>query len=166
MEIDNFLPGSAALIDLVDKRLLVSLRDGNHYYGILISYDQFANLVLDDCYLLLSNTLADEQTTSNTLERHEQTASNRLADEQARVNTKQQSVKMSTTSNDNEYTYCGIMLIRGENVVLMGEIDNDWKTPPKTTIKSQAKRIINNQRKKDILYQLGFCVETIEGDHY
>ena len=41
MEIDNFLPGSASLVEMVDKKLLISLRDGRHFYGILRTYDQF-----------------------------------------------------------------------------------------------------------------------------
>ena len=45
MEIDNFLPGSASLVEMVDKRLLISLRDGRQLFGFLRSYDQFGNLV-------------------------------------------------------------------------------------------------------------------------
>ena len=45
MEIDNFLPGSASLVEMVDKKLLISLRDGRHFYGILRSYDQFGMFI-------------------------------------------------------------------------------------------------------------------------
>lgn len=46
---DNlFLPGTASLIDLVDKRIMVYLRDGRFIFGMLRSYDQFANLVIEE----------------------------------------------------------------------------------------------------------------------
>ena len=42
----NYLPGFASLIEQIDKRVLVLLRDGRSLFGILRSIDQFANLVL------------------------------------------------------------------------------------------------------------------------
>ncbi|WAR22380.1 LSM1-like protein [Mya arenaria] len=42
----NYLPGTASLIEEIDKKLLVVLRDGRTLIGILRSIDQFANLVL------------------------------------------------------------------------------------------------------------------------
>ncbi|KAI8905417.1 Sm-like ribonucleoprotein [Gorgonomyces haynaldii] len=45
---DEYLPGSASLVDMVDQQILVILRDGRHFYGHLRTYDQFANLVLHD----------------------------------------------------------------------------------------------------------------------
>lgn len=44
----SFLPGTANLVDEVDKRLLVVLRDGRTLIGYLRSVDQFANLLLQD----------------------------------------------------------------------------------------------------------------------
>lgn len=41
-----FPPGTASLLEDVDKRLLVVLRDGRTLIGFLRSIDQFANLVL------------------------------------------------------------------------------------------------------------------------
>lgn len=41
---------SAMLLDMVDKKVDVLLRDEKEYIGILRSYDQFANLVLTECY--------------------------------------------------------------------------------------------------------------------
>ncbi|KAL7522516.1 hypothetical protein ACHAWX_007212 [Stephanocyclus meneghinianus] len=43
-----FLPGSASLVEQLDQRLLVVLRDGRHLVGTLRSFDQFGNMVLDD----------------------------------------------------------------------------------------------------------------------
>ncbi|KAJ4381280.1 hypothetical protein N0V86_003629 [Didymella sp. IMI 355093] len=41
---------SAMLLDMVDKKVDVLLRDEKEYIGILRSYDQFANLVLTECH--------------------------------------------------------------------------------------------------------------------
>ncbi|KAK9970309.1 hypothetical protein ABG768_026259 [Culter alburnus] len=42
----NYMPGTASLIEDIDKKHLVLLRDGRTLIGILRSIDQFANLVL------------------------------------------------------------------------------------------------------------------------
>ncbi|KAF3851077.1 hypothetical protein F7725_012849 [Dissostichus mawsoni] len=41
----NYVPGTASLIDDIDKKHLVLLRDGRTLIGYLRSIDQFANLV-------------------------------------------------------------------------------------------------------------------------
>ncbi|KAF1359049.1 hypothetical protein EJ07DRAFT_121810 [Lizonia empirigonia] len=41
---------SAMLLDMVDKKVDILLRDEKEYIGILRSYDQFANLVLTECH--------------------------------------------------------------------------------------------------------------------
>lgn len=43
-----YLPGTASLVQEIDKRLLVVLRDGRTLIGYLRSVDQFANLLLQD----------------------------------------------------------------------------------------------------------------------
>mmetsp|Transcript_11008 Transcript_11008/g.40360 ORF Transcript_11008/g.40360 Transcript_11008/m.40360 type:complete len:132 (-) Transcript_11008:53-448(-) len=43
------VPGTASLAEELDKKLLVQLRDGRKLIGILRSFDQFSNLVLDEC---------------------------------------------------------------------------------------------------------------------
>ncbi|KAL6046051.1 SM-like, degradation of cytoplasmic mRNAs and positively regulates transcription initiation [Balamuthia mandrillaris] len=43
----TYLPGTASLVDDVDKRILVVLQDGRNLIGILRSFDQYANLVLE-----------------------------------------------------------------------------------------------------------------------
>merc|ERR1711920_579314 len=40
--------GAATLVDELDKKLLVVLRDGRNLVGTLRSFDQFANLVLEE----------------------------------------------------------------------------------------------------------------------
>ena len=47
-ELPAYLPGTASLVEHLDRRLLVVLRDGRHLVGILKSFDQFMNLRLDE----------------------------------------------------------------------------------------------------------------------
>lgn len=42
------IPGTASLASLVDNIIMVLLRDSRKLVGVLRSYDQFANLVLQD----------------------------------------------------------------------------------------------------------------------
>ena len=45
----QYLPGTASLLEELDKKLMVLLRDGRTLIGYLRSVDQFANLVLHRC---------------------------------------------------------------------------------------------------------------------
>ena len=45
-----YLFGAASLIEDLDKRILVVLRDGRHLVGTFRSFDQYLNLVLEDTY--------------------------------------------------------------------------------------------------------------------
>ncbi|KAJ5907700.1 Ribonucleoprotein LSM domain eukaryotic/archaea-type [Penicillium taxi] len=74
---------AAQLLDMTDKKLLLVMRDGRKFFGVLRSWDQFANLVFQD-----------------TIERIY--AGKLFADK-----------------------HVGLFLVRGENVVLLGEIDLD-----------------------------------------
>ncbi|KAK1787130.1 hypothetical protein P4O66_017497 [Electrophorus voltai] len=79
----NYMPGTASLIEDIDKKHLVLLRDGRTLIGILRSIDQFANLVLHQ-----------------TVER----------------------IHVGKKFGDIPR---GIFVVRGENVVLLGEVDLD-----------------------------------------
>ncbi|KAF5825530.1 hypothetical protein DUNSADRAFT_8964 [Dunaliella salina] len=83
---DAPLPGTA-LAEELDKQLLVQLRDGRKILGILRSFDQFANLVLEGS---VERVFVGEQYSDIPL---------------------------------------GLQLIRGENVVLLGEIDASRPAP-------------------------------------
>ncbi|EMC94963.1 hypothetical protein BAUCODRAFT_34961 [Baudoinia panamericana UAMH 10762] len=52
---------AAQLLDLTDKKLMVALRDGRKLIGVLRSWDQFGNLVLQDTVerLFVQNVYAD-----------------------------------------------------------------------------------------------------------
>lgn len=82
-KMENPLFGTAHLLDEVDKKLMVLLRDGRTLIGYLRSVDQFANLVLH-----------------RTIER----------------------IHVGNEYGDIQR---GVFIIRGENVVLLGEIDRE-----------------------------------------
>jgi len=52
---------AAQLLDLTDKKLMVALRDGRKLIGVLRSWDQFGNLILQDTVerLFVQNLYAD-----------------------------------------------------------------------------------------------------------
>ncbi|KAJ2162236.1 hypothetical protein GGF46_000853 [Coemansia sp. RSA 552] len=79
----QFFTTAESLVDSLDKKLLVVLRDGRKIIGVLRSYDQFANLVLQDS---------------------------------------RERIYVGDAFGDIER---GVFIIRGENVVLLGEIDGD-----------------------------------------
>ena len=43
-----YLPGAASLAEQLDERLLLVLRDGRNLIGLLRSFDQYMNLVIED----------------------------------------------------------------------------------------------------------------------
>jgi U6 snRNA-associated Sm-like protein LSm1 len=74
------LSAAASLVEELDKRLLVVLRDGRHYIGILRSFDQFSNIVLE------------------------------------------QTVERVVVDQEYADVPLGLYVVRGENVVLLGEL--------------------------------------------
>ncbi|XP_033254118.1 U6 snRNA-associated Sm-like protein LSm1 [Drosophila miranda] len=81
----NPLAGTAHLLEEVDKKLMVLLRDGRTLIGYLRSVDQFANLVL------------------------------------------QRTIERIHVGNQYGDIPRGVFIIRGENVVLLGEIDREME---------------------------------------
>ncbi|EGG15785.1 LSM domain-containing protein [Cavenderia fasciculata] len=71
---------NASLCDEVDKKLIVVLRDGKKFIGVMRTFDQFANIILQD-----------------TVER----------------------IYVGNCYSDK---YLGVFFIRGDNVVILGEI--------------------------------------------
>jgi len=137
-EMDALIPftTSGSLVDCVDKKMLVVLRDGRKLFGVLRSYDQFANLVLED-----------------TVER----------------------IYYGTEYAESRK---GVFLIRGENVVLLGETDLEFEDEvplqpvPLQVIQQRhheevAARKRRENAKATVLYkEYGFCREGGEGDGY
>mmetsp|Transcript_10475 Transcript_10475/g.14850 ORF Transcript_10475/g.14850 Transcript_10475/m.14850 type:complete len:254 (+) Transcript_10475:348-1109(+) len=95
-----YLPGSASLVEQLDQRLLIVLRDGRHLVGIFRSFDQFSNMVLE-----------------HTSERRVWTDSS----------------SSSSSQEDAGKTFyadvpLGLYVVRGDSMVLMGQITNDDET--------------------------------------
>lgn len=83
---------AAAIVGSVDKKIFVLLRDGRNLFGILRTFDQFANLVLQDTIERIYLDPAEGD--SNEVKRFGE-------------------------------AFRGIFMVRGENVVMMGELDID-----------------------------------------
>lgn len=99
---------AAQLLDLTDKKLVLVLRDGRKLIGVLRSWDQFANLVLQD-----------------TVER---IYAGKLYADVPR----------------------GIFLVRGENVLLLGEVDLDREDDiPTTVTKAPFEEVFELKKKED-----------------
>lgn len=79
-------PGMA-LVEELDKKVLVQLLDGCKFVGTLRSIDVYGNLVLENTY--------------------ERRVCGRLYHDK----------------------YCGLHIVRGENIVLMGQVDLDQEHP-------------------------------------
>ncbi|KAL3422445.1 small nuclear ribonucleoprotein [Phlyctema vagabunda] len=91
---------AAQLLDMTDKKLMVALRDGRKLIGVLRSWDQFANLVL-------------QQTVERIFVPPPSSGS--------------PNPETGSTPQPGLYADVprGIFLVRGENVLLLGEIDLD-----------------------------------------
>ncbi|KAB2579782.1 U6 snRNA-associated Sm-like protein LSm1 [Lasiodiplodia hormozganensis] len=122
---------AAQLLDLTDKKLMVALRDGRKLIGVLRSWDQFANLVLQDTIerIFVQNLYAD-------------------------INR-------------------GVFLVRGENVLLLGEIDLDkddyipepFQQAPAEQVFALQKQEIEERKKKDKLRRKHLRGHGFEGEH-
>ncbi|BGP52466.1 hypothetical protein JCM8202_000112 [Rhodotorula sphaerocarpa] len=131
---------SGALIELVDKKVLVHLRDDRKLIGVLRSYDQYANLVL-----------------TQTIER-----------------------LFHPPSRSYAQTDRGVFLVRGENVVLLGEVDLDTEDLPLSRLQlvpwphlssllaaeKKSKAQAKAQRERMLFERRGFGEEGGEGDAY
>ncbi|KAE8538386.1 hypothetical protein D1P53_004740 [Cryptococcus gattii VGV] len=117
---------SGSLVDLVDKKVLVILRDGRKLIGVFRSYDQFERL----------------------------------------------HYKLEYADKD-----IGVLLVRGENVVALGEIDliaEDMVPLQQVNLQEIEEKISaeNKQRERDhavkesVLSKMGFVNEGKEGDAY
>jgi U6 snRNA-associated Sm-like protein LSm1 len=104
----------------------VLLRDGRTLVGYLRSYDQFANLVLNDTYEFL----------------------------------------------ESDRALLGVLLIRGENVVMVCETEQEVIETISVDELNKRRETIMNQKREDRgrvdreLAKLGFCVDHVEGDLY
>ncbi|KAJ5646030.1 hypothetical protein N7490_002402 [Penicillium lividum] len=99
---------AAQLLDLTDKKLVLVLRDGRKLVGVLRSWDQFANLVLQDTVerIYAGKVYADVPR--------------------------------------------GIFLVRGENVLLLGEVDLDREDEVTTSVtKAPFEEVFELKKQED-----------------
>lgn len=127
-----FVPGTASLREELDKKVLVVLRDGRKLVGYLRSFDQFANLALEDC---VERFFVDDM--YGEIER-------------------------------------GVFLIRGENVVLLAELDEQKELSMASLKKLSEDQILEAQlqqkeaREKDdqqarkVLLDRGLAPDTVD----
>ncbi|EXJ77188.1 hypothetical protein A1O3_10346 [Capronia epimyces CBS 606.96] len=113
---------AAQLLDLTDKKLLLVLRDGRKIFGILRSWDQFANLVLTETRERYFVSIPGSTSTD---------ALSATASKDAPTLSANTSLSTSTLPRN---MYCdiprGTYLVRGENVLLLGEVDLDRDDDP------------------------------------
>ncbi|CRK20642.1 hypothetical protein BN1708_012910 [Verticillium longisporum] len=102
---------AAQLLDLTDKKLMVALRDGRKLIGVLRSWDQFANLVLQ-------NTVERVFAPHPAPPRSDAAAATTPSPDQQPRGGLYADIKR------------GVFLVRGENVLLLGEIDLDKDDDP------------------------------------
>ncbi|ETS78755.1 hypothetical protein PFICI_08608 [Pestalotiopsis fici W106-1] len=134
---------AAQLLDLTDKKLVICLRDGRKLTGILRSWDQFANLVLQSTVERIYTPLQDAPEDSP--------------------------VKGYYADKTH-----GIFLVRGENVLLLGEIDLDkdddmpagfeekeWKVVENMIKEKRAAEKVKEKKKLKKLATLGFEGENM-----
>ncbi|OJD18338.1 hypothetical protein AJ78_01651 [Emergomyces pasteurianus Ep9510] len=122
---------AAQLLDLTDKKLVLVLRDGRKLIGVLRSWDQFANLVLQGTVerLYAGNIFADIQR--------------------------------------------GIYLVRGENVLLLGEVDLDkeddipagYRQAPFEEVFALKKQEDNERKKGDKRRNIKLQTLGFEAEH-
>ena len=105
-----YLPGAASMVEQLDRRLLVILRDGRHLVGVLRTFDQFSNMVLQD-----------------TCERRILVVQKDKKSEDDNNTTAAGGTQPSTSSTICYQTdiELGLFVVRGDNVVLLGEAEDD-----------------------------------------
>lgn len=138
---------AAAIVGSVDRKIFVLLRDGRNLFGVLRTFDQFANLVLQD-----------------TLERV--------------YLGKEGSQDLSKPERFGEI-YRGVFMVRGENVVMMGELDIDHEDDHLTTLQQlpfeiaeqelnliQKERVKQEKQKTKDMLSKGLINDFIKSDLY
>ncbi|KAF4634992.1 hypothetical protein G7Y89_g3113 [Cudoniella acicularis] len=151
---------AAQLLDMTDKKLMVALRDGRKLIGVLRSWDQFGISPVSESVLLLTPVPAN-LVLQSTIERIFVPPSPK-----------------TSTSSPRPGLYAdvprGIFLVRGENVLLLGEIDldKDDNPPPgyekaeiETVHRLQKERKAREARREKVvkrkLGELGFEGENL-----
>eukprot|EP01024_Parvocaulis_polyphysoides_P022814 TRINITY_DN2113_c0_g1_i4.p2 TRINITY_DN2113_c0_g1~~TRINITY_DN2113_c0_g1_i4.p2 ORF type:complete len:152 (-),score=25.35 TRINITY_DN2113_c0_g1_i4:195-650(-) len=122
--LEHITPPGFGLVELLDKKVILVMRDGRTMIGVMRSFDQFNNVVVQDCFerIVVEQMYHDE--------------------------------------------FQGTQVFRGENVIIVGEID-EAKEPPKNLICVGKKQIVNAQKTyEEHLKSLGLQIKLdfLEGE--
>lgn len=112
---------AAQLLDFTDKKLMVILRDGRKLIGVLRSWDQFANLILQSTTERIYATRPDGLAPDSNAP---------AADDNAHDNNGRNNSSRKVIQGLYAEIPRGTFLVRGENVLLLGEIDLDKDDEP------------------------------------
>ena len=104
------------MVEQLDRRLLVILRDGRHLVGILRTFDQFSNMVL-------------QETSERRILVVDKDVNEPKVEDIDDTNTGDQA-QQSKTKSSNTICYqtdieLGLFVVRGDNVVLLGEVGEE-----------------------------------------
>ena len=103
--------GAASIVDELDKRVMIILRDGRHLIGILRSFDQFMNLIIEETYeRIIVGGIFSYHHYFNLSQTCLLTCISLLKSSHQIVE-KYSDILM------------GLYIVRGDNIVVMGEID-------------------------------------------
>lgn len=104
-----FLPGSASLVEQLDRPIMVVLRDGRHLLGTLRSFDQFSNMVMEDVVerrIVAMGAGAGAGTGAGTGGKEAEPTRSYYTD-----------------------VPLGLFMVRGDSMVLLGEVDDRHLAP-------------------------------------
>lgn len=129
--IDEVPPPGVAIVEELDKLLMVQLRDGRKVIGVLRSFDQFANLVLEGEKQLVTRACVCQ---------HDPLHDPRSPPPPLRLPSLPPPGAKERIIVGTQYAEVplGVHIIRGENVVLFGEVDAAREPPAGLTLVSEA----------------------------
>ncbi|KKA30254.1 hypothetical protein TD95_002209 [Thielaviopsis punctulata] len=164
---------AAQLLDLTDKRLVVVLRDGRKLFGMLRSWDQFGMPILPP---LLSPPAPPFFSSSLLCTNHRGLVLS--ANLVLQSTTERIFIPPPSPSAPGLFTDIqrGVFLVRGENVLLLGEIDMDaidegpggleapprgYERAPLEVVQAEARRLRDRERDREArknkkLAEIGF----------
>lgn len=93
--VPSYLPGSSSLVEELDQRIMIVLRDGRHLVGNLRTFDQYSNLVLD-----------------NASERRFHSDDDEVSESKSKI----------TYFTD---VSLGMYIVRGDSIVLLGQVGSE-----------------------------------------
>ena len=151
--VDAIPPPGMGLVEELDKLLMIQLRDGRKLIGVMRSFDQFANIVLEGTRVATIPT-----STIYRLRFHRCLAAVSGGNASALVSRGSNCIICRVGAKEriivgDQYADVplGLHLVRGENVVLLGEVD-ELNDPPKAlqpVSEAQIKQALKAEQEAD-----------------